>query len=601
MSECDICMLLTNKTTRKLIVCPYCNCNMCKPCLQKTILDDVSPEPKCPGCKAVYNRHILLTLFPVSFITKDYKVHREKVLLDGEKARLPEAIEDSNKYLKSKKFIEERDKQTKEAMEALKKNPSHIKYCEINKEYIEFITKNYHYWKTEETRVEYLKLRNELSEHEKKYKLSKEYIEFRGKNKWNADYNSHVQIVRTYGKYVPRHEIYDRYNEHGLPIEPAKKEREKHFIKACPMKDCRGFLSAAYKCGLCESHICKDCNEYKKSHKDEEHICDAEKVASVKLIASETTPCPKCAIPIYKINGCDQMFCTNCHTAFSFKTGNIETGVVHNPHYFEWMRKNNMEIPTNTNAVIRDACGNLNWAIQDRLLYIERIAKIERSEDHKLLTYYTALISRYRIINDAATHVHTLQYSINRLNGDERKHKLRVKYLIKEIDEKSWKFALQKDEKGIAREQAKLHLLEMFVAAGRLIFQKVIDPSKQLQYPFMDQPKIDPVALIEELNNLIKFVNEQSQFILKDYQNTTPGYDYNWVDEFWKFIPCKKTYKKKSKTDSVITHVETTGPVYAPTELTDSEYSSDNESSSSDEDDGTAYGGAGITPPPKKT
>jgi hypothetical protein len=39
------------------------------------------------------------------------------------------------------------------------------------------------------------------------------------------------------------------------------------------------------------------------------------------------------------VHNCDQMWCVECKTAFSWSKGTVETGVVHNPHYYQWMRQ----------------------------------------------------------------------------------------------------------------------------------------------------------------------------------------------------------------------------------------------------------------------
>jgi hypothetical protein len=40
------------------------------------------------------------------------------------------------------------------------------------------------------------------------------------------------------------------------------------------------------------------------------------------------------------VKNCDQMWCVECKTAFSWSKGTVEVGIVHNPHYFQWMRQN---------------------------------------------------------------------------------------------------------------------------------------------------------------------------------------------------------------------------------------------------------------------
>ena len=131
----------------------------------------------------------------------------------------------------------------------------------------------------------------------------------------------------------------------------VKDTKKKEFIRKCPVEDCRGFLSTSLKCGICDIYACKDCHMVK----EEDHKCNPDTVATVKFLASDTKPCPACRCLIHKIHGCDQMYCTKCHTPFSWIRGTIEKGVIHNPHFYEFQRQQNGGIaPRNIGDI---ACG----------------------------------------------------------------------------------------------------------------------------------------------------------------------------------------------------------------------------------------------------
>lgn len=73
------------------------------------------------------------------------------------------------------------------------------------------------------------------------------------------------------------------------------------FVRACPAEGCRGFLSTAWKCGVCAVNVCARCHETKQQ---DGHECNPDNVATAALIAKDTRPCPKCASMIHKIEGC---------------------------------------------------------------------------------------------------------------------------------------------------------------------------------------------------------------------------------------------------------------------------------------------------------
>ena len=114
------------------------------------------------------------------------------------------------------------------------------------------------------------------------------------------------------------------------------------FQHKCCDSNCPGFVSASWKCGICNKFSCTHCHEVKGTTREEveAHACNPETVESIKFLKTDTKPCPSCGIYIHKTEGCDQMFCTSCKQLWSWNTGRIEKRG-HNPHYLEWMRSRN--------------------------------------------------------------------------------------------------------------------------------------------------------------------------------------------------------------------------------------------------------------------
>jgi hypothetical protein len=117
-----------------------------------------------------------------------------------------------------------------------------------------------------------------------------------------------------------------------------KKEKSNYNARVCSKEECRGYLNNDWKCGLCDTFTCNECNVNMGINK-EGHVCKKEDVETFSLLKKDTKACPTCNTCIFKIDGCDQMWCTQCHTAFSWRTGRIET-TIHNPHYYEYYRNN---------------------------------------------------------------------------------------------------------------------------------------------------------------------------------------------------------------------------------------------------------------------
>lgn len=155
--------------------------------------------------------------------------------------------------------------------------------------------------------------------------------------------------------------------------------------RPCSSTDCLGYLDEKGFCAICLETTCLHCNVVKKST---EHTCREEDVLNWQYIKTTTKPCPSCRTRIYKITGCDQMWCTKCNHAFSWSRGTLERGAVHNPHYFDWLFDENNRMLENED----DGGGDCDERFLPNILQIRRL--FQQSD-----TYRYEIISKYRTLN----------------------------------------------------------------------------------------------------------------------------------------------------------------------------------------------------------
>ena len=178
---------------------------------------------------------------------------------------------------------------------------------------------------------------------------------------------SELELEEINKKYIEIRKLYNDYarqlGEKRLEIHRIKtgedsKEARKKFIMPCPGNNCKGYLSTQYKCELCKLFTCPDCFEIIGYSKEDQHVCKDENIKSAEMIKKETKGCPKCGVRIFKISGCDQMWCTECKVAFSWNTGKVViSGAIHNPHYYNYLQQNGGgNAPRNPGDIL---CGGL--------------------------------------------------------------------------------------------------------------------------------------------------------------------------------------------------------------------------------------------------
>ena len=268
MECCEVCCEKINNSNHKKVECPFCDLKSCRSCSQKYLVS-IMEDPHCMGCKHENNRELVDSYCSSTFRNVEFRKHREHILFEREKARLPET------------------------------QPHVIREIRIRSLRMSYV---YMYYI-----VGQLEHADEISERVKP--LLRE--ELRG------------AIILIYEELQVIANINPGMNSEYV------------YTQKCPSDECNGFLDENWDCEICSTSFCDKCHEELTIN----HKCNKDTVKTMKLLKRETRQCPKCSVPIYRIEGCAQIWCTQCHVAFDWRTGRIETGRIHNPHYFEFKKR----------------------------------------------------------------------------------------------------------------------------------------------------------------------------------------------------------------------------------------------------------------------
>lgn len=252
-----------NKTSKKPVTCTVnqeknCEYSACKKCYLNYFLDK-GEMPHCMACKTEFNNKFLVDNFGQVFLGTTLKQILKKLLLEKEKPQLKITQAELDK-----------EKRKEDLQLKLRINSNNIQ-------------------------IEHLRMDSVSLDHRLNSPNSKEE---------NEKYNEKIDNCRN---------VINLLNEDrdSLTYEYHNDVSLRTFTTICPMNDCNGYLSLEdNKCGICNVIVCKECweplsvNKITLEKTNQDHVCDPDVLANVKLIKEDTRGCPKCATTIYRIDGC---------------------------------------------------------------------------------------------------------------------------------------------------------------------------------------------------------------------------------------------------------------------------------------------------------
>jgi len=403
-------------------------------------------------------------------------------MLERERAQLPTAMPDALAYRAAKAFVDEHDPQSKALLSAIYDCESYgafraakdtldteMRACGDFKERVKYINSPAH------------------AEHKLRIDAAR--------NVWHTETEAVRAEFAAFNTML--HEPRAIVHNFGRAAHAQQQAQQYTYIHKCANAACAGFLKD-WICELCDTKVCAECREIKGTG----HVCDPTNVESVAAITAQAKPCPSCATMISKVDGCDQMWCTQCKTAFSWTTGARETTVIHNPHYYDWVRQNGLPLPRN-----REDCAALILDSVEHTI----APHLSDTIDHDRRVAAAMIFSSLRGLRHLEMiRLREFQHSLTAHADPEWRRVLRVKHLVDGLTEAKWADTLVRAENTNTRVRAQHALLSMYLQTSKDILGQVVGSSDGSVY----------ANVYKQYETLKAYVVEEDKRLCRVYNTT---------------------------------------------------------------------------------